>query len=329
MSASKNASRKVSTAGRRRALFALAVTALLVVPAALSWACGPNRAVQLDRFDYHPGDPVTVTGSNFEVGATVFVTVNGDQVAQGTASGTGNLTVTFNAPATPGTYTLATQGVDQNGQALAGTGGTQSFTVSPVPSTSGGGSGGGSTSAPSPGTTRAPAPGSTGAQPGATRQSGSNSTSGRERSRAGAQQRSGATAPRGSAPSRSGGVSGGVNTTEGVIRTAGTTAFAGSVTRQDRVAAATKAKAKSKAKAGSPAQADPAPGTATADLWSGFASAKNPSLMPSTGNSGVPAGGTGSGATLGLALLGLGMVALLGLAGLTAASRRRRRVPGS
>jgi hypothetical protein len=115
-----------------------------------------------------------------------------------------------------------------------------------------------------------------------------------------------------------------------VIQTAGTTAFAGSVSRQDRVVAVTKAKAKAKDKttAGSPATANAAPGTATADLWSGFASAKNPSLMPSTG-SGVPAGGTGSGAFLGLALLGLGVVALLGLGGLTAASRRRSRASGS
>ena len=318
MSVSKQAS-KASIARRRRALLALTVTALLVVPAALSWACGPNRAIQLDRFDYKPGDPITLTGANFEIGADVTVTVNGSPFGGGKADGAGNLRITFNAPSAPGSYTVATFGTDANGQALAGTGGTQSFTVSAAPTTSGGG--GGSTS--TPGTTRAPAPGgATGTQPGTTtRQTGSNSTSGRERARA--RERAGSTTGRAFAPSGSG-VTGAVNTTEGTIKTAGTTAFAGSVPRKVRAAAA-----KERTKAAVPSTAKPAPATATGDLWSGFASAKNPSLMPSAADSGVPAGGTGSGAALGLALLGLGALALLGLGGIAAAGRRKGRAPSN
>jgi len=112
-----------------------------------------------------------------------------------------------------------------------------------------------------------------------------------------------------------------VNTNEGVIKTAAGTAFAGSVSRKDRAAAA-KAKAK---ETGSASNAQPTTRTATADLWSGFASSKNPSLMPSAGDPGVPAGGTSTGVLAGLGLLGVGLLALFGLGALAVAARREAR----
>lgn len=309
-------------ATRRRALLVLAVAALIVVPAALSWACGPNRAIQLDRFNYPPGGTVTVTGANFFPDIPISIKMNGAPVASTTTSGSGNFSVSFAAPTAAGTYTIVADGVDPDtGNALPGTGSPQSFTVTAPSPAAGAPSSGGNT--PSTGNA-APAPGATpGTQPGATRQNGRNRTSGRERSRPGAGERSGA----GRQLSRSGAGTGTapVNTTEGVIQTAGRTAFAGSVTRKDRAAAA-----RAKTEAGSTAtKARPTTSTATADLWSGFASSKNPSLMPSTADSGVPAAGTSTGVVAGLALLGVGLVALLGLGGLVAAGRRRGRARAS
>lgn len=315
-----------------RALFVLAVAALLVVPVAISWACGPNRAIQLDRFDYPPGATVTVTGANFFEGASVTITLNGAPVASTTASSGGNLSASFAAPTAAGSYTVGSQGTNPNtGQALEGSGGTQAFTVTAprapttAPSTGG--------NAPTTGN-KAPAPGATpGTQPGTTRQNGRNRTSGREPSRAGARERSGA----GRQPSRGGAGTGAgagtgtgtgtgaVNTSEGVIKTAGRTAFAGSVTRKERATAA----AGAKRERGSTGRARPSNSTATADLWSGFASSKNPSLMPSTGDAGVPSARTSTGVAAGLALLGVGLLALLGLGALVAAGRRQGRARAS
>ena len=64
--------------------------------------------------------------------------------------------------------------------------------------------------------------------------------------------------------------------------------------------------------------------SASGDLWSGFRSAKTPSLMSQTG--GLPAakeGPDGSQLAIGAGLLGFGLLALLGGFGLAAARRRR------
>lgn len=300
---------------------------MIVVPAAISWACGPNRAIQLSSYEVAPGSSVTLTGGNFYPDIDITIKVNGEVAGSGHTTSTGNLSAVFKAPTAPGTYSVHTDGIDPDtGQSLAGTGTPQSLVVkapAPAPTTGGGGGSTPSTGngAPSPGTT-------TGSQPGSSGQTGSNRTSGREPSRSGTRQRSTSGTDRGTSGTRAEG-SVGANTTEGVIRSAGRTAFAGSVPRKDRAAAA-KAKAKGKVKAatGSVAEVRPTQGTATSDLWSGFASSKNPSLMPGAGDSGVPTAGTSTGVKAGLALLGIGLVAALGLGGLAVAARRRERAAG-
>ena len=316
---------RARVATRRRGLLVLTVAALLVVPVAISWACGPNRAIQLDRHTYAPSAPVTVTGANFfeDVDIT-FRLGDGTVVATTRTSAVGNLRVTFNAPATAGAYTVVAHGIDPDtGQALAGTGGRESFTVAaPAPTTN-------APSGNTPSTGNTPAPGATtGTQPGTSRQTGRNRTSGRERAPAPGRERSGTGSQSAPSGGGTGTAAGGVNTSDGVVQAGGRSAFAGSVTRQDRATAA-EAKAKAKAGAASPSTASPSTSTAVADLWEGFASGKNPSLVPNASDSGAPAAGTSSGVVAGLALLGVGLLGLLGLGGLIAAGRRKGRARAS
>ena len=304
---------------RLRAFFVLAVATSLVIPVAISWACGPQRGIQLDRITYAPGATVHVTGANFEPGADVTINVDGNPATSTTVSSIGNINASFGAPASPGTYVVTTVGLDSKGQSLAGTGNAVTLTVAPpAPSGGGGGGGGGApnpgTSPQSPGAT-APAPGRTsGGTTGRARGDNSRSVSGGERPRRAAARRAPANA--------------GINTTEGVITTpGGTTSFAGSVPRATRAAVAARADRRRARGAGGQAAGLPSERSASADLWSGLASDKNPSLMPGSGSA-PPPGGAGSGVTLALALLGAGVLALLGLAAAEAQRRRRASVRG-
>jgi len=136
---------------------------------------------------------------------------------------------------------------------------------------------------------------------GGERRSGSSSGGGGERAR------SGAGAP--------------VNTSEGLIKSAGTTAFAGSVTRQARVKAVTGGPSRSKSKGTS---TRPSERSAGADLWSGLASGKNPSLIAGANENRAPSTAKGAGLAVALGLLGVGFLTLLGL-GVAEAQRRRSR----
>ncbi|MDQ3147061.1 MAG: hypothetical protein M3R01_09060, partial [Actinomycetota bacterium] len=86
---------KVRAQRRRRALVLLAVAGLLLIPAAISGASGPNRAIELDKVTYGPDDAVEVTGANFDVDATVQIKVDGSPVATATVTKTGNIATSF------------------------------------------------------------------------------------------------------------------------------------------------------------------------------------------------------------------------------------------
>ena len=326
MTSAGKSSSKFRSRSRLRAFLVLAVAGALLVPVAISWACGPNRAVQLDRLTYSPGQTVQVSGANFEPQATVNIKLNGSTVTSTTVSGTGNISASFTAPTATGTHVVTTDGVDQNGQSLAGTGNAQTFeVVAPAQAPSGSGSGPGSeagsgagsspgTSPQSPGVT-APAPGTTSG--GADRARGgdnSRSVSGGERVRRGPAARR--------APANAG-----INTTEGVITTQGTTAFAGSVPRATRAAVAAQADGRRSARAGDRAPgktAVPSEGSAASDAWSGLGT--SPALVPGPTDPGVSEEtGGGSVLTWALALLGLGALVLAGLG--VAEVQRRRKVP--
>lgn len=310
------AASEVGIARRRRALLVLAVTSLMVVPVAISWACGPNRGVQLDRHDYFPGQSVTISGANWIEGVNVQVTLNGNFVTGVTTNSTGNFSASFAAPSAAGSYTVVADGVDPStGNSLPGGNTRQTFTVTARQAAS-------SPGANAPGAAprprgNSPAGGTTSGGVGNRGRSGGNSrtVSGGERrsSGGGERARSGAGAPSGAG--------GPVNASEeGLIKSAGATAFAGSVTRQARVKAATGGASRSKSKAA----ARPSERSAAADLWSGLASGKNPSLAAGANDGQAPSTAKGAGLALALGLLGVGFLTLLGL-GVAEAQRRRSR----
>lgn len=113
-----------------------------------------------------------------------------------------------------------------------------------------------------------------------------------------------------------GGVSGGGST---VDNGAGQQAFAGSVAASPGSGAFF-----SGAGAATAATVQPSERAAVSDVWSGFTAGKTPSL---TAGVGMPDGGTGSGFSLGLVLMALGLVALIG--GLTTAEVMRRKAQAS
>ena len=307
----------LASGSRSRALLVLAVAAALLVPVAISWACGPNRSVQTDRVTYEPGKTVRVSGANFKEGATVDIKVDGRTVTTTQVSATGNISASFTAPTAPGTYVVTTDGIDpETGQALAGTGNSMTFTVAAAPAQapSRGGPSSSPGTAPQRPSTVAPAPGRTS---GGRAPSGSGDTS---RSVSGGEQLRREAARR--APANAG-----INTTEGVIRAQGTTSFAGSVPRATRAAVAAQADGRRSARAGDRGAgktAVPSEGSAASDAWSGLG--RNPSLVPGSNDPGLSEEtGGGSMLTWALALLGLGALVLAGLG--VAEVQRRRKVP--
>ena len=315
MNIAGKSSSKPLAGSRLRVLSVIAVAASCVVPVAISWACGPNRAIQTDRVTYTPGQTVNVTGANFEPAADVDVKLNGTTVASTKVSPTGNISTSFPAPSTAGTHALRTDGVDIHGQALQGTGNTVTFTVAaPAQSPSGGRPGSSPGTAPQRPSTVAPAPGRTS---GGRAPSGSGDTS---RSVSGGEQLRREAARR--APANAG-----INTTEGVIRAQWTTSFAGSVPRATRAAVAAQADGRRSARAddrGAGKTAVPSEGSAASDAWSGLGTSS--ALVPGANDPGVSEEtGGGSVLTWALALLGLGALVLAGLG--VAEVQRRRKVP--
>jgi len=313
---------KVRAQRRRRALVLLAVAGLLLIPAAISWACGPNRAIELDKVTYGPDDAVEVSGANFDNGATVDIKVDGSTVVTTTVDGTGHIATSFRAPSSPGTYAVRTDGVNTWGQALEGTGNTRMLSVAAEPGRApGGGTGGGRT----PGTSGPETGSEEGAAPRRTSGAdGKGGTGDNQRSATGGERIGRAPANGGVRTDARAPADSGVNTTEGAITTGGTTAFAGSVTQ------ATRADVAERATGGGPTGGSPSPApserSAGADLWSGLGSGENPSLVPGN-DAGLAAPDTGSGLAWGLLLLAAGLLALIALG--VAEARRRRRAPAA
>jgi len=321
------------TRRRRQTLVVLSLMAALLVPAAIAWACGPNRQMQCDRMTYAPGGTVSCSGVNFyENMDLTFRLDNGPQVGSVKTSPEGTFTFSFAAPGEPGAYTLVAEGFDEQGNYRPGLPARQSFEVAaPAPAqqqeTGGGGSPQSPGAAPSPGA-RNPAPGSDSP----TRQGrdgpSRSGDQGRARTESPAERNGGGQAERnggGQGSPRSGnGVSvpaggGPVNTNEGVVDSGGQDVFTGSVTREERASTVDGGPAASSESGG----AAPSEASAAGDLWSGFGSGANPSLLPGGNDALSPEAETSPGVTWGLGLLGLGLLALM--ATLAVAEARRRR----
>lgn len=321
----------VGTFRRRRALIVLSLMAALLLPVAIAWACGPNRQMQCDRMSYSPGGQVSCSGVNFYENMQLsFRLDNGGPVGSVTTTSEGTFTFSFAAPADPGAYTLVAEGFDENGNPRPGLPARQSFEVAaPAPPQQAPDA---SPQTPTPAPGAAPAPGARNPAPRSnspTRQErgGTNRGSDQGRSRAespaadgnGGRRDPSRTGQGGGAPS--GGL---INPNEGVIESVGQEVFAGSVSREDR--ASTPAGGNLPSTSPSPSKSNgsaPAEASASGDLWSGFGSSANPSLVPGANDALGPEADATPGVTWGLALLGLGLLVLMATLGVAEARRRR------
>ena len=309
-------SRGIIGSKRFKLWLVLTAAALVVIPTAVAWACNPQARLGLDRTSYSPGQTIVVSGSYFNDSDTIALTgPAGDATAKPSGGG---FNKTLTAPNTPGNYTIT---ATKSGGYRAGLPKSASFAVAAPASSS-----------PTPARPNSQgSPGSPGfSEPGVGRSPSSNvqRRSPSKRPRSGTRQPAGnggggggsGSPARGNGGSQTtGGVAGGGTTTRG---TSGQRVFAGSAApAQQSFGPSSGGAAKSaNGSSGKASGVRPSEGAATADVWSGFASGKTPSLMADADQ---PDGGTGSQLGLGIGLLALGLLALM--SGLTAAEVRRRR----
>jgi hypothetical protein len=295
--------RRAGSAGgsaRKRAGLGILVAVMVVVPAAIAWACNPQAHVTLDRTTASPGQTVTMYGSYFPGNVNIQVsTPQGTQTV--TTSNGGSFAKSFVIPSKPGSYVV---------NATRPTGGAASaaFVVkSPTTTT---------TPAQAPASSNSPAA----AAPRAPSfDSPSVVQSERQRSTSGSGGNDGGGSGSQAAPNTGTGSGGGV-----VVTPSGATVFAGSVPAASTgtfSAAPAQVAATGSSKAAKSSSTTPSDQAAAGYVWSGFAPGKTPSLA--TAGDMVSEGDSGSGLGLGIALLAFGLLALVG--GLTAAEVSRRR----
>lgn len=304
-------SKPAGRGGRRRGLIVLAVAALLVVPAAVSWACNPNAQLSPGKASYGPGETISISGSYFPTNTSMTVRGSWGASATATANQAGAFVVSIPGPSSPGNYTLTASRTDGNNASTGGLPKVASFQVATP--------------------TKAKAPASQPAPP-TTRQGGDRSfvepgvTRSPSRSVAGNGGNSGGGGGQPQGGGSTGGVAGGGTVVTGAP---GAPVFAGSVAPSQASFGGTPAVAAQGTTAASPAKgAARSSGRAAAadsDVWSGFANGRTPSLTTDTAE--APDSGTGSSLGLGIGLLAVGLLALV--AGLTAAEVRRRRAPSA
>jgi len=345
--------------GSRRwiGLVSLAVTAGVLIPVALAMACNPQAYLTLDKSQYAPGDSVRVSGSFFKGNTNITVSLGTGQSATVTTSGNGSFQATFPLPGgtSSGGYTVSAIGFEAGGDVINGLPARASFSVAaaqstPAPSTP-------AASAPSPsGSESAPQT----AQPQSGQPSAPQATRPSQQRPAPAQNTSAFREPRvtsepnvqpnsaarggttrraqsGATPATAGG------TTAGAERASvgGRAVFGGSVapvvgataappvaaTATATPAGATRATGGTRtgSRSGATTGRQAAEQTATDDVWGALGSDRSPSVLPVAGDGvAVSSPGSGSSLTLGVLLLGGGVLALVG--GLAASEARRRRV---
>ena len=280
----------------RRGRVALAVAAMLLVPAAIAWACNPQAQLAPSKATFSPGETATVSGSFFPRGTAIKVTVSGGGSAVATTNQSGAFQITGLAiPSAPGTYTITATRAD--GGAQSGLPKVASFSVAPP------------IAATAPAPASKPAPSAKEEQDRAFVEPGVARSPTRSVAGTGGSNGGGGGQP---VSGNTGGVAGGGTT---VVGTTGVPVFAGSVAPTAAAApAATPATQTAARSTGRAAAAD-------SDVWTGFANGRTPSLTSDAAD--APDSDTGSGLGLGIGLLAVGLLALV--AGLTAAEVRRRR----
>ena len=313
---------KSLTGGRAR-LVALSVAAMLLVPAAIAWACNPQAHMKCggaQGCQVAPGGSLNVSGTYFQTNTDLALSLDsGGAVTTVKTNAGGAFSTTIQAPSQPGSYTLLAKRSD--GAARGGLPARLSFEVAAP-----------SAAAPSP---TADAPAATPqAQGPAFNEPSVNQSPAQRPSTGGGDQ---GTSTPGDSPAARTPTSGGSDGTA-ITQDAGREVFAGSVAPSGDSSTTSFGSPSAAPTSGS--QAEPATGTsgrssgtpseqaAGGDVWSGFGSGSSASLLPSADDAAVSDGGAGSGLGWGIGLLSLGLLALVsGVA--VAEVRRRRALAGS
>ncbi len=309
----------------------LSVLTVLLVPAAIAWACNPQAHMKAaNGGNVGPGGSLSVAGTYFQANNDLTLSLDGGGNLTNVRTNSGGaFTATIQAPSQPGSYTLLAK--NSNGAARSGLPARLSFQVA-APS-----SAAPSPQAGQPPASAAPRQSPSFNEPSVTRSPAQDgpSSGGREQPSGGREQ---AQAPAPEQPAARSPETGGSDSTT-IIRENGQQGFADSAAPSS---GGTSTQSFGSPDAASPAngsQAEPAPGApgrssgtpseqaAGGDVWSGFGSGSSASLLPSATDA-APESGTDSGFGWGIALLGLGLVALAsGVA--VAEVRRRRALAGS
>lgn len=294
--------RSAKGGSRKRASLGFLVVVMVVVPAAIAWACNPQAQVTFDRTSVAPGETMTMYGSYFPSEANITVSGPSGSVPVKVSKG-GSFSRTFTAPTRPGTYVF---------RASRPTGGSATVAMTvPGPSAETAPSAPAQSDAPRGAAPRAPSFDS----PSVVR-------SERQRSTSGAGGGDGGGPGAQTSPGNTGSGSGGgvvVTPSSGPVfvgsaPAAATGTFAGAPAPAPAAVTGSRAAARQ-------SSASPSDQAATGYVWSGFAPGRTPSLA--TAGDMVSEGDSGSGLGLGIGLLALGLLALVG--GLTAAEISRRR----
>ena len=104
----------------RHLLAVLATLSVLLVPAAVAWACTPQAYVVTDKLSYGPGEQMTVKGDRFRSNATISITSDPPGLSTTTTStSVGTFSVQLDAPGKPGSYVLVA--TSSEGEGLART----------------------------------------------------------------------------------------------------------------------------------------------------------------------------------------------------------------
>lgn len=289
----------------------LTITAAIAIPAALSWACGPQAGIYPDRSTYAPGDVGHIAGTNFLPGAQFTINIEGGPTLASVTipQGQNSFSVSFTVPSTAGDYVLRVIGTDPQGNALPPS--PQTIRVAaPLPTTVPNAAP--SESAPAAAT---PAPAQS-TSPATSRPSTREEASATVKAPARSARPATRTRPNaaGTAPAAS-------------TSTASTPAvFAGSVPRTG--AATQKPVTRTTRRAAGTSRAPttatrPSESTASAPGWSGLGAGASPALVPNGSFPATASTGNATARTLSILMLGLGLAALAGGVGVTELRRRR------
>lgn len=330
----------IRIASRGRRLLGLLAAAVLLIPVAITWACAPQAYLQTSKSEYLTGEQVLVQGAGFKSNRSITLSLEpGGALGNVTTNSSGALQFSFPAPAA-GNYTVTAVGREADGTVTNGlpartafdvraadpkpaaqpppssTPPTQPEAAAPMPAPSAGSPAPGAPAAQSPAPTRPPS-----ARVPARDTTPKPQTRRPERAARGSR----APASGGRAQGRSNGSGRAVALESSPVSRGAQPVFEGSVAPRSEPRTASgpaRSERQGRSSERSPVGGRGAPSSSTAygNIWRGFADDAADAALPTA--AAASRSGAGSQVTIGMMLLGVGLV-LAAASGLGFAVRRR------